>query len=63
MIARQTRTGELAVPRSSFGKFGLYEVGEDILTWAYLLLNTALSQIQLKAPDLVKVLQRLPKMP
>lgn len=63
LIARQTRTGELAVPRSSFGKFGLYEVGEDVLTWAYLLLNTALSQIQLRAPDLVKVLQRLPKMP
>lgn len=61
LIARQTRTGELAVPRSSFGKFGLYQVGDDVLTWVYLLLNTALAQIQLRAPDLVKTLQRLPR--
>jgi hypothetical protein len=61
LIARQTRTGELAVPRSSFGKFGIYRVGDDVLTWVYLLLNTALSQIQLRAPDLLKHLQRLAK--
>lgn len=61
LIARQTRTGELAVPRSSFGKFGLYRPGADLLVWIYFLLNVSLSQIQLRAPDLLKTLAALSK--
>jgi len=61
MIARQTRTGELAVPRSSFSKFGLYRPGSDLVVWAYFLLNAALSQVQLRAPDLLRPLVGLTK--
>lgn len=61
LIARQTRTGELAVPRSSFGKFGLYRPGSDLLIWIYFLLNVSLSQIQLRAPDLLRTLAALSK--
>ncbi len=61
VIVRQTRTGELAVPRSTFSKFGLYLLGEHTALWIYMLLNTALSQIQLRAPDLMKALGALGK--
>ncbi len=59
LIARQTRLGELAVPRSTFAKFGIYEVGNDVLTWMYLLLNASLAQIQLRGPDLMRALAHL----
>jgi hypothetical protein len=61
VIVRQTRTGELAVPRSTFSKFGLYLLGEHTALWMYMLLNTALSQIQLRGPDLMKALGALGK--
>jgi hypothetical protein len=61
VIVRQTRTGELAVPRSTFSKFGLYLLGDHTALWIYMLLNTALSQIQLRSPDLMKALSALGK--
>jgi hypothetical protein len=56
MIARMTRTGELAVPRSTFAKFGVYEAGDSLALLMYTLLNASLAQIQLRAPDLMKTL-------
>jgi hypothetical protein len=56
LIARQTRTGELAVPRSTFAKFGIYRVGDDLMLLVYMLMNAALAQIQLRGPDLMRAL-------
>lgn len=59
LISRQTRTGDPGVPRSSFAKFGTWHPGEHIYTLAYVLLNLSLSQIQLRAPDLLRPLTAL----
>jgi hypothetical protein len=59
LISRQTRTGDPSVPRSSFAKFGIWRSGEDSLALAYVLLNLSLSQIQLRAPDLLRPLTAL----
>ncbi len=61
MIARQTRTGEVGVPRSSFAKFGVWHLGEHLLPMIYVLLNVSLSQIQLRGPDLLRSLSALTK--
>jgi hypothetical protein len=63
VIVRQTRTSQLAVPRSTFSKFGVYVLGENTALWVYVLLNTALSQIQLRAPDLMRVLESMGRRP
>jgi len=57
MITRQTLSGNISVPRSSFARFGLWQVGDDLLTLVYLLLNVSLAQIQLRGPDLLRVLE------
>jgi hypothetical protein len=59
MISRQTRTGDAAVPRSSFAKFGLWFPDSDMLALMYALLNLSLSQIQLRGPDLLRPLAAL----
>lgn len=59
MIARQTLSGALSVPRSSFAKFGIWQAGEQLLTLLYVLLNLSLSQIQLRGVDLLRVLETL----
>jgi hypothetical protein len=56
LIARMTRTGELAVPRSTFAKFGVYQAGDQLALLMYMLLNASLAQIQLRGPDLMKAL-------
>ena len=58
-IVRQTRTGYLAVPRTSFVKFGLWEPKQHLLSFAYLLLNVSLSRIALRGPDLMRPLEQL----
>ena len=58
-IVRQTRTGYLAVPRTSFVKFGLWEPKQHLLTFAYLLLNLSLSRLALRGPDLMRPLEQL----
>ncbi len=57
VITRQTFSGNVSVPRSSFSRFGLLQLGEDVLTWVYLLLNVSLSQIHLRGPDLLRLLE------
>jgi hypothetical protein len=61
MISRQTRTGEMAVPRSSFAKFGIWHLGENLLPALFVLLNLSLSQILLRGPDLLRPLAALTK--
>lgn len=61
LIARETRTGELAVPRSSFAKFGIWRMGPDLMPLIYMLITVSLSQIQLRAPDLLRPLTSLTK--
>lgn len=61
MITRQTRTGDAAVPRSSFAKFGLWRPDAHLMTLVYVLLNVSLSQIQLRNPDLLRPLGVLTK--
>ncbi|MCS7055592.1 MAG: hypothetical protein NZM18_05385 [Thermoflexales bacterium] len=61
IITRQTRTGDAAVPRSSFAKFGLWRPDSHLLPLIYVLLNTSLSQIQLRNPDLLRPLAALTK--
>ncbi len=61
MITRQTRTGDAAVPRSSFAKFGLWRPGAHLMPLLYVLLNVSLSQIQLRNPDLLRPLTALTK--
>jgi hypothetical protein len=58
-IIRQTRMGEVAVPRTTFAKFGLYALGDDALLWLYVVVNTTLSQVQLRGPDLMRALAEL----
>ncbi|MDW8396837.1 MAG: hypothetical protein RMM31_11410 [Anaerolineae bacterium] len=59
ILTRQTLAGEPAVPRSSFAKFGVWRPGANLLPLVYLLLNVSLSQIQLRGPDLLRVLSVL----
>jgi hypothetical protein len=59
LVTRQTRTGEMSVPRSSFAKFGMLQLGDDLLPTLYTLLNASLAQIQLRAPDLLPLLSQL----
>lgn len=59
ILTRQTLTGEPAVPRSSFAKFGIWRPGANLLPLVYLLLNVSLSQIQLRGPDLLRLLSAL----
>lgn len=61
MITRQTRTGDAAVPRSSFAKFGLWRPDSHLMPLLYVLLNVSLSQIQLRNPDLLRPLAALTK--
>lgn len=61
VISRATRTGEMSVPRSSFAKFALWQLDENLLPAIYLLLNVSLSQIQLRGPDLMRPLAALTK--
>lgn len=61
MITRQTRTGDAAVPRSSFAKFGLWWPDSHLMPLLYVLLNVSLSQIQLRNPDLLRPLAALTK--
>lgn len=61
VISRATRTGEMGVPRSSFAKFGMWQLDENLLPAVYLLLNVSLSQIQLRGPDLLRMLASLTK--
>lgn len=61
MITRQTRTGDAAVPRSSFAKFGLWRPDSHLMPLVYVLLNVSLSQIQLRNPDLLRPLAALTK--
>jgi hypothetical protein len=58
-IVRQTRTGFLSVPRTSFVKFGLWEPKQHLLTFAYLLLNLSLSRLALRGPDLMRPMEQL----
>ena len=58
-IVRQTRTGYLSVPRTSFVKFGLWEPKQHLLTFAYLLLNQSLSRLALRGPDLMRPMEQL----
>ncbi|MCS7324652.1 MAG: hypothetical protein NZ532_04855 [Thermoflexales bacterium] len=59
VIARQTLSGAFAVPRSSFAKFGVWQAGDQLLTLFYVLLNLSLAQIQLRGPDLLRILELL----
>ncbi len=61
IITRQTRTGDPAVPRSSFAKFGLWHPDAHLMPLLYVLLNVSLSQIQLRNPDLLRPLSALTK--
>ncbi|MFC1466166.1 MAG: DUF6602 domain-containing protein [Candidatus Brachytrichaceae bacterium NZ_4S206] len=61
IITRQTRTGDAAVPRSSFAKFGLWRPDSHLMPLLYVLLNVSLSQIQLRNPDLLRPLAALTK--
>lgn len=61
MITRQTRTGDAAVPRSSFAKFGVWRPDAHVMVLLYVLLNVSLSQIQLRNPDLLRPLTALTK--
>lgn len=61
IITRQTRTGDAAVPRSSFAKFGLWHPNVHLIALVYVLLNVSLSQIQLRNPDLLRPLAALTK--
>ncbi|PJF47313.1 MAG: hypothetical protein CUN48_09285 [Candidatus Thermofonsia Clade 3 bacterium] len=61
IITRQTRTGDIAVPRSSFAKFGLWRPDSHLMPLLYVLLNASLSQIQLRNPDLLRPLAALTK--
>ena len=61
IISRQTRTGEMAVPRSSFARFGIWHANENLLPLLYTLLNVSLSQIHLRGADLLRPLAALSK--
>jgi hypothetical protein len=61
MIIRQTLSGDAAVPRSSFAKFGLLHPNEHLMPLLYVLVNVSLSQIQLRNPDLLRPLAALTK--
>jgi len=61
MVIRQTLSGDAAVPRSSFAKFGLLHPEEHLMSLLYTLLNASLSQIQLRNPDLLRSLAALTK--
>ena len=61
IITRQTRTGDAAVPRSSFAKFGVWRPDSHLMPMVYVLLNVSLSQIQLRNPDLLRPLASLTK--
>ncbi len=61
MISRATRTGEMGVPRSSFAKFAMWQLDDNLLAAIYLLLNVSFSQIQLRGPDLMRSLASLTK--
>jgi hypothetical protein len=61
VISRATRTSEMGVPRSSFAKFALWQMNDNLLAVIYLLLNVSLSQIQLRGPDLMRSLAALTK--
>jgi hypothetical protein len=61
LISRATRTGEMGVPRSSFAKFAIWQLNDNLLAAIYLLLNVSLSQIQLRGPDLMRPLASLTK--
>lgn len=56
LITRQTHAGEIALPKSSFGKFGIVRAGANTLALMWLLLNAHLAQIQLRAPSLLRAL-------
>ncbi len=57
VITRQTLSGNISVPRTSFARFGLWHLGDDLLTLVYLLLNVSLAQIQLRGPDFLRALE------
>jgi len=59
MVIRQTLSGDAAVPRSSFAKFGLLHPKEHLMPLLYVLINVSLSQIQLRNPDLLRPLAAL----
>jgi hypothetical protein len=61
IITRQTRTGDVSVPRSSFARFGLWHPNDHLMTLIYTMLNVSLSQIQLRGPDLLRPLGALTK--
>ncbi|MBO9344867.1 MAG: hypothetical protein J7601_03955 [Chloroflexi bacterium] len=56
MVVRQTLSGDTAVPRSSFAKFGLLHPQAHLMPLLYTLINASLSQIQLRNPDLLRPL-------
>ena len=61
MVIRQTLSGDAAVPRSSFAKFGLLHAQAHLLPLLYTLINASLSQIQLRNPDLLRPLAAMTK--